>query len=297
MSRNCPNNNGQLLSTFDHLFILELNLGQAQNISSIRKLFGEHNLQKFLQILRQKKPQTWFDFQINLLPVFFVLDRQNNLLDSGSLGCRHFLLPAMLAAWPWLSPGLGMLVCVLNSLSTEHKKDNSKVPSSLLMSGRSISFSWSWTRHCSSHFNNCWNSSFVSAYTLYSIKLCGGPTVHGWTVWNLWRSRQSGSGRSSLESSLSNSPLHWSLICYFHISLAPLWARVGGSWGDRRYLDCLPAQFWGLAEAFWFLSAESTRMGENKHSRHQAEAEKDSRFGVICHCMIWHVWGGFTYDV
>ena len=41
----------------------------------------------------------------------------------------------------------------------------------------------------------------------------------------------------------------------------------------------------------------STRMGENKHSRHQAEAEKDSRFGVICHCMIWHVWGGFTYDV
>ena len=39
----------------------------------------------------------------------------------------------------------------------------------------------------------------------------------------------------------------------------------------------------------------STRMGENKHSRHQAEAEKDSRFGVICHCIVWHLWGGFTY--
>ena len=94
------------------------------------------------------------------------------------------------------------------------------------MSGRSISFSWSWTRQCSFQ---------------YSIQL-------------------------------------W-------------------SWGDRRYLDCLPAQFWGFPEAFWFLSAESTRMGENKHSRHQAEAEKDSRFGVICHCIVWHLWGGFTYDV
>ena len=39
----------------------------------------------------------------------------------------------------------------------------------------------------------------------------------------------------------------------------------------------------------------STRMGENKHSRHQDEAEKDSRFGVICHCIVWHLWGGFTY--
>ena len=63
-----------------------------------------------------------------------------------------------------------------------------------------------------------------------------------------------------LDWSLHFPTLHWSLFCYFHISLAPLWARAGGSWGDRSYLDCLPAQFWCFPEAFWFLSAESTRI-------------------------------------